>query len=114
MERKDEIREIQTYLTQAKDHWKCLYYRLEITPEAAAVFVRLPMYDSLWTYELFSFVQEFCRKFAYAQPFFNVTDFPDYHLDRGSVRYMGLDISAYQYPDRFPAYQNHFYVIANN
>ena len=104
----DEMKRIETYLEDAKDRFKCLYYEVVVNEQAAAVFVRLPLYDSLWTYELFQFVGEFCRDFAFAQPFFNVEAFPDYHLDQGSIRYMGLDISSYRYPDRFPPYQNYF------
>ncbi|MBQ7063397.1 MAG: hypothetical protein IJM90_00690 [Firmicutes bacterium] len=108
-----ELQKISAYLEDAKDRYKCLYYEIVINPQAAAVFVRLPLYDSLWTYELFRFVEEFCREFAYAQPFFNVNDFPDYALDKGSIRYMGLDLSCYQYPERFPPYENYFHRIAN-
>ncbi len=108
VEYRPELMEILDYMQGEKDRWKCLYYKVVVHPQAAAVFIRLPLYDSQWAYELFEIVGDFCRRYPYAQPFFNTGDFPDYSLDSGSIRYMGIDVSSYQYPEQYPPYQNYF------
>lgn len=101
---------IESYLLDLKDHYKSFYYHiLKDDSGAAAIMIRLPNWDSEWTWCVFEVTRQICIQFPYAQPFFNVEQFPGYELNG---HYLGIDISSYCSPEKFPPYPNHFAMIS--
>ena len=101
----------EAYLLDLKDQYKSFYYHiLKSDSGAAAVMIRLPGWDSEWTWCVFGVTRKICEEFPYAQPFFNVEEFPGYNL---SGHYMGIDYSSYHKPEQFPPYLNHFAALAH-
>ena len=110
----NQTREIELYLQKMKQYRKSFHYRFVVNDQAAAAFIRLPENDSEWTWTVFEAVRELCEKYQYASPFFSVERFPYYDMpevDGYPARYMGIDFSSYQYPEKYPAIINHFYLI---
>jgi hypothetical protein len=114
MEKTAAIQEIEQYLRRMKQYRKSFLYYLDVNCEAAAIFIRLPEYDSEWTYTTFECVRELCQRYPYAAPFFSVEAFPYYAMpqrDGYDAKYMGIDLSHYQYPEIYPPITNHFAVL---
>ena len=116
VEKSPAVCEIERYAQKMKYRFPSLHFRMAVNDEAAGLFIRWPTCESEWIWTVFESVRELCVQFPMCVPFTNVEDFPDIDLEAlegYKAKYFGLDLSHYQYPDRYPGYINHFALLSN-